>query len=161
MTANIGLTEEQKQQSSLILQRILADEFVLYTKTRNYHWNVEGDNFIELHEFYERLYNELDEVFDEVAERIRMLGHYSQGRLKDFLKITSLGEEDYTNNQQEQLRNLLSDHETLTRLLRNDIDKLDDELHDKGNADFVTGLLKSHEKWAWFIRSYIKDDTKM
>src|SRR5690349_20675766 len=113
MTANIGLTEEQKQQSSLILQRILADEFVLYTKTRNYHWNVEGDNFIELHEFYERLYNELDEVFDEVAERIRMLGHYSQGRLKDFLKITSLGEEDYTNNQQEQLRNLLSDHETL------------------------------------------------
>jgi starvation-inducible DNA-binding protein len=156
MNANIGLTEEQKQQSAMILSRILADEYLLYTKTRNYHWNVEGDNFIEMHEFYERLYNELDEVFDEVAERIRMLGHYSQGRLKDFLKVTSLEEEEYTNDQKVQLSNLLSDHETIIRLMRNDIDKLDDELHDKGNADFVTGLMKAHEKTAWMIRSYLR-----
>jgi starvation-inducible DNA-binding protein len=156
MNANIGLTEEQKKASAQILGRILADEYVLYTKTRSYHWNVEGNNFVEMHEFYERMYNELDEVFDEVAERIRMLGHYSQGRLKDFIEVTSLIEQEYTNDQKLQLQNLLEDHETIIRLLRNDIDKLDGELHDKGNADFATGLLKMHEKSAWFIRSYLK-----
>lgn len=154
MKANIGLTEEQKQVSSQILGRVLADEFVLYTKTRNYHWNIESMNFLAMHEFYERLYNELDDVFDNVAERIRMLGHYSQGRLKDFLQVTSLIEEEYTNDQRKQLQNLLDDHETIIRLLRNDIDKLEDN-HDKGNADFITGLMEQHEKWAWFIRSYL------
>lgn len=156
MKANIGLTEAQKQASANTLGRVLADEFLLYTKTRNYHWNVEGDNFIELHEFYERLYNELDEVFDEVAERIRMLGHYSQGRLKDFLKVTTLEEEEYTNDQKKQLQNLLDDHETLIRLLRKDIDDLDEKNHDAGNTDYITGLMEKHEKWAWMIRSYLK-----
>lgn len=156
MIANIGLTEEHKQGSAKILGRILADEFVLYTKTRNFHWNVEGPNFVEMHKFYETMYNELDEVFDEVAERIRMLGHYSQGRLKDFIEVTSLLEEEYTNDQKKQLQSLLSDHETVIRLLRNDINELQDKLHDAGNADFATNLMKQHEKWAWFIRSYLR-----
>ena len=148
------IVQDQKQSLSLILGMILADEFVLYTKTRNYHWNIESVNFLAMHEFYERLYNELDDVFDEVAERIRMLGHYAQGRLKDFSQVTSLEEGEYTNDQKKQLQNLLHDHETVIRLLRNDIDKLEDH-HDKGNADFVTGLMEKHEKWAWFIRSYL------
>lgn len=156
MKANIGLTEEHKQESAQILQRVLADEFLLYTKTRNYHWNVEGMNFLGMHEFYERLYNELDEVFDEVAERIRMLGHYSQGALRDFIKVTTLLEQEYTNDQKTQLQNLLNDHETIIRLLRTDIDTFQDRLHDAGNADFTTSLLEKHEKWAWFIRSYLK-----
>ncbi len=156
MNANIGLTEDQKKGSAGILGRILADEFVLYTKTRNYHWNVEGDNFMEMHLFYEKMYTELEEVIDEVAERTRMLGHYSQGRLKDFIEVTNLVEEEYTNDQKKQLKSLLDDHETIIRLLRNDIDELEDKFHDKGNSDFVTGLLKQHEKWAWFLRSYLK-----
>jgi len=156
MNANIGITEEHKQASSQILQRLLANQFLLYTKTRNYHWNVEGSNFLEMHEFYQRMYNELDETFDEVAERIRMLGHYSQGTLKDFLQVTNLLEQAYTSDQREQLTNLLNDHETIVRLLRNDINTLTDEIKDAGNADFVTGMLKKHEQWAWFIRSYLK-----
>lgn len=156
MNANIGLTEEHKKGSAGILGRILADEFVLYTKTRNFHWNVEGSNFMEMHLFYEKMYTELDEVIDEVAERIRMLGHYSQGRLKDFIAATSFVEDEYTNDQNKQLKTLLDDHETMIRLLRNDIDELDEKLHDAGNADFATNLMKQHEKWAWFIRSYLR-----
>jgi starvation-inducible DNA-binding protein len=76
--------------------------------------------------------------------------------LKDFIEVTSLIEQEYTNDQKLQLQNLLEDHETIIRLLRDDIDKLDGDLHDKGNADFATGLLKMHEKSAWFIRSYLK-----
>ncbi len=156
MVANIGMTEEQKHGSSIILQRLLANQFLLYTKTRNYHWNVEGSNFLEMHEFYQRMYNELDETFDEVAERIRMLGHYSQGTLKDFLVVTNLLEQEYTNKQHEQLSNLLNDHETIIQILRKDVDTLTDEIKDAGTADFITGMMEKHEKWAWFIRSYLK-----
>lgn len=85
-----------------------------------------------------------------------MLGHYSQGRLKDFIAATSFVEDEYTNDQNKQLKTLLDDHETMIRLLRNDIDELDEKLHDAGNADFATNLMKQHEKWAWFIRSYLR-----
>ena len=106
MKANIGIKEEDLKEVSQILNTVLADEFVLYTKTRNYHWNITGDNFIELHKLYQKQYEELEEIIDAVAERIRYLGHYSEGRLKDFLKITHLDEPDYTTDQQVQIRNL-------------------------------------------------------
>ncbi|WP_298298245.1 DNA starvation/stationary phase protection protein [Hydrotalea sp.] len=156
MKANIGINDQHTQNAAQKLNQILADEFVLYTKVRNCHWNIEGSNFMEMHKFYEDMYTGMEEVIDETAERIRMLGHYAEGRLKDFLALTSLLEEEYTNNQQKQLENLLSDHETIIRNLRNDIMLFSDEYKDLGNADFLTGLLKIHEKWAWFVRSYLK-----
>jgi len=155
MKADIGLVPEKSQLAAKKLNTILADEFLLYTKTRNYHWNVEGSNFMEMHKFYETLYSELAEVIDVVAERIRSIGHYSQGRLKDFIELTNLLEPDYTTDQKSQLQNLLEDHETISRYLRKDIPVFNDEYHDIGNADLLTDLLKSHEKWAWFIRSYL------
>ncbi len=156
MKADIGLLEKNSQTVAEKLNKLLADEFVLYTKTRNYHWNVEGSNFMEMHKFYETLYEQLDEVIDEVAERIRAIGHYSQGRLKDFIEETNLPEHDYTNDQRQQLSNLLDDHETIIRYLRRDINFFFDDLKDAGTADFVTSLMEKHEKWAWFIRSYLK-----
>jgi len=138
MKADIGLVPEKSQLAAKRLNTILADEFVLYTKTRNYHWNVKGSNFMEMHKFYETLYSELEEVIDVIAERIRSIGHYSQGRLKDFIELTNLLEPDYTNDQKSQLQNLLEDHETIIRYLRRDIPVFDDEYNDIGNADFLT-----------------------
>jgi starvation-inducible DNA-binding protein len=155
MKANIGISDKNTQAVALRLNQILADEYVLYTKVRNCHWNIEGDNFMEMHKFFEGMYNDIDESIDEIAERIRMLGHYSEGRLADFLKLTSLTEEEYTNNQKKLLKYLLDDHETLIRNLRNDITNFSEKYKDLGNADFVTGLLRKHEKWAWFVRSYL------
>ena len=156
MKANIGIKEEDLQEVSLILNTVLADEFVLYTKTRNYHWNITGDNFIELHKLYQKQYEELEEIIDAVAERIRYLGHYSEGRLKDFLKITHLDEPEYTSDQQVQIRNLLQDHESVIIYIRKMIPKIQDEHNDAGSADFITGVMEQHEKIAWFLRSYIK-----
>jgi starvation-inducible DNA-binding protein len=156
MSVNIGIPLKDLQDVANELQKILADEFVLYTKTRNYHWNVEGDNFMELHKFFETQYEALDEIMDEVAERIRMLGHYSEARLKDFIQLTRLDEPAYTSDQKQQLQNLLSDHEILIQALRKDINAFSDQYKDLGSADFVTGLLRHHEKSAWFIRSYLK-----
>lgn len=156
MKANIGITDKNLQAVALLLNKVLADEYLLYTKVRNYHWNVEGSNFMEMHKFYEDMYDGIDEVIDEIAERVRMLGHYSEGRLKDFLKLASLNEEEYSNNQKKQLQNLLNDHETLVRNLRNHISTCNDKYKDLGNADYLTGLMEKHEKWAWFVRSYLK-----
>lgn len=156
-TAEIGITPAHAQAVANALQKILADEQILYAKTRNYHWNVEGSNFMEMHLFYERLYNELAEAIDQIAERIRKIGHFAQGRLQDFLKQARLLEGEYTNDQGEQLKNLLSDHETVIRSLRNDIDDFDKKYKDAGSTDFITGLIQQHEEWAWFIRSYVSN----
>ena len=156
MKANIGISDNNLQSVAKRLNQILADEYVLYTKLRNYHWNVEGSNFMELHKLYEDQYSGIDEAIDEIAERVRMLGHYAEGRLVDFLKLTSLLETESTNNPKIQLENLLSDHETIIRGLRDDITRFSDEYRDLGNADFVTGLMEKHEKWAWFVRAYLK-----
>ncbi|MGF7230801.1 Dps family protein [Arachidicoccus sp.] len=152
---DIGISAKNAQAVANRLQRLLSDEQILYAKTRNYHWNVEGANFMEMHKFYEGLYTELAEVIDQIAERIRKIGHYAQGRLEDFLKQTNLLEGEYTNDQNIQLSNLLSDHEVIIRSLRKDVDDFGNEYKDAGSADFVTGLLKMHEQWAWFCRSYI------
>ncbi|MBE7169934.1 MAG: DNA starvation/stationary phase protection protein [Williamsia sp.] len=156
MKANIGIKEEDLKEVALILNTILADEYVLYTKTKNYHWNITGDNFIELHKLFQQQYEELDEIIDETAERIRYLGHYSEGRLKDFLKITHLDEPDYTTDQQVQIKNLLQDHESVIKYIRGVLPKVEDDYNDAGTTDFITGVMKQHEKIAWFLRSYSK-----
>ncbi len=155
MKIQIGIPPKRLSAVALALNKLLADEYVLYTKTRNYHWNVEGSNFMEMHKFYEAQYEQLDEIIDEVAERIRTLGHYAEGRLKDLIQLASLTEPQYTSDQKTQLTNLLNDHETLIRVLRQLIHDFSDKYHDDGSGDFATGLLKQHEKMAWMIRAYL------
>jgi starvation-inducible DNA-binding protein len=84
-----------------------------------------------------------------------MIGHYSTGRLTDFLKLTHLLEQEYTSKQPEQIQYLLDDHETVIRFLRELITEFSDKQKDLGTSDFVTGLLRQHEKMAWMLRSYI------
>lgn len=151
---NIGITDQNRKIVSEKLQNVLADEFVLYTKTRNYHWNVEAVNFMELHRFYEEMYNDLAEIIDDVAERIRSLGYYSAGRLIDFLELTQLPEQDYVAEAKGQLNNLIQDHESIIRLLREYITIFDEDYHDLGTSDFVTSLMQKHEKMVWILHSY-------
>ena len=156
MKANIGIPEKNKQAVAVILNILLADEHILYTKTRNYHWNYEGDNFMEMHKLYEGQYDQLAAIIDEVAERIRMLGHYPEGRLKDFIRITRLQEQEYTTDQTRQVKNLLADHESIIMEIRKVISEINDNWKDAGTADFITGLMEQHEKTAWMLRSYLK-----
>ena len=156
MRANIGISDKNSKEVANVLNKILANEYLLYTKTRNYHWNIEGTNFMEMHLFFESQYNMIDESIDEIAERVRQIGHYAQGRLKDFIKQSQLVEQEYTSDQKSQLKNLLDDHEAIIRFLRLHIDIFADKYKDAGNADFITGLMQKHEKMAWFLRSYLK-----
>ena len=155
MKANIEISDKNLTAISGILNNLLADEYVLYTKTRNAHWNVEGANFAELHQFFEGQYKALDVIIDETAERIRMLGHYSLGSLHDFLSITRLSEKNNTSGDQKQIiKALLDDHETILRILRKEVIDFD-KYKEPGTTDFLTNLLKQHEKMAWMLRAYL------
>ena len=155
MKVDIGIPKAHLQPLATMLNTLLADEYVLYTKTRNYHWNVTGSSFMELHKLFEGQYEALDEAIDSIAERSRKLGHYAVGSMKQYLAITRLKEDDKATNSKQMLLNLLHDHETLIKILRNDIAVSADKYKDVGTSDFLTGLMKEHEQTAWFIRSYL------
>jgi starvation-inducible DNA-binding protein len=156
MTVNIGISDDNRQKIVAILNTLLADEFLLYTKTRNYHWNVTGPQFNDLHKFFETLYEQLDEVIDEVAERARALGGRAFGTLDEFRTSARLGEKPgAVPPARDMLAALLADHEALIRTLREDVATVTDRYQDVGTADFLTGLLEKHEKTAWMLRSFL------
>lgn len=153
--AGIGLKESSRITVLALLDRALADEYVLYTKTRNFHWNVTGPRFNELHKFFEAQYETLNAIIDEVAERSRALGGRSLGSMKEFLGKARLTEsQSLALKSEAMLTELLSDHESLIRALRSGVDEAAAE-GDQGTADFLTGVMVQHEKMAWMLRSYV------
>ena len=156
MTPNIGIRDGDRQAVIAILTTLLADEYVLYTKTRNYHWNVTGLQFNDLHKFFETQYEALDDIVDEVAERARTLGGRAAGTLEEFRKSTRLAEEPgAVPAARDMLSTLLADHETIVRALRADVDTVTEKHKDLGTADFLTGLMEQHEKMAWMLRAFL------
>ncbi len=156
MKPNIGIADKNLKNVATLLNELVADEYVLYTKTRRYHWNVQGMYFNDLHKFFEGQYQQLDEIVDGTAERIRQLGHFALGTMNSFLKVTRLLEtsEDKL-DAKGMLQNLLADHETIIRLLRENIGKCNDDYKDVGTGDYLTGLMEEHEKMAWMIRAFV------
>jgi starvation-inducible DNA-binding protein len=152
----IGISEENRNAVSFELTKLLADEFVLYTKTRNAHWNVEGVDFHSMHLFFESQYEQLDETMDGVAERIRTLGHYAPATLKSFLDLTHLTEKTHDKNDSLSfIKELLEDHESIIEFIRGNIEPFASKYHDYGTSDYITGLMEDHEKMAWMLRSHL------
>jgi starvation-inducible DNA-binding protein len=158
MRPEIGLTDEQRDGVIQILNTLLSDEYVLYTKTRNYHWNVVGPQFNDLHKFFEEQYTKLNEIVDEVAERARTLGGAAVGTLTEFSQRTRLAEQpgQYP-SARDMITHLLTDHQAIIRNLRNDVETCA-EYHDMGTNDFLTGLMEQHEKMAWMLRAYLEGE---
>jgi starvation-inducible DNA-binding protein len=156
MKPEIGITPEHLSEVARTLTNILADEFLLYTKTLNAHWNVEGPDFHSKHLFFEEQYKELLGVLDEIAERIRCTGHYTPATLSDFLKLSHLTEKSKEKNDATGfIKLLLFDHESIIIHLRENINRYAIELKDMGTSDFITGLLETHEKMAWMLRAHL------
>ena len=157
MEPKIGIKEDNLAAVAHSLSTILADEFVLYTKTKKAHWNVEGADFYNKHLFFEQQYGQLDDIVDTVAERIRTLGHYAPATLREYLELTHLSEQSRDKNDSLSfIKELLADHETIMIHLRENITKYAAALHDLGTSDYITGLMETHEKMAWMLRSHLK-----
>lgn len=154
-TAGLGLQDSARKDVLALLDATLADEYLLYTKTRSFHWNVTGFHFDAMHKFFQEQYEQLDTVVDETAERSRALGGRALGSLKEFLLRTRLTESPaVVLKEGAMIAELLSDHEALVRSLRKDVDETA-RLGDMGTSDFLTGLMRTHEKTAWMLRSFL------
>lgn len=155
MKTNIGIKEKDTAAVADILNKLLADHSVLYTKTRNAHWNVVGPDFHAQHLFFETIYDALAETIDEIAERVRSIGHYPIGSLKEFLELTQLSEEKpKKNDSQSFIKALLNDFESIIISIRGDLDKVE-ETGDSGTEDFLVSIMEAHEKTAWMLRAHL------
>ena len=156
MKTQIGLLEKNVIAVVDELSKILADEYVLYTKTRNAHWNITGNDFYYKHKLFEEQYTQIDVIIDKVAERIRMIGHFAPATLKVFLELTRLSEMTREKNDGIGfVKELVANHETIIIKLREAIPQFQEKYNDAGSCDFITGLMEEHEKMAWFLRSHL------
>lgn len=150
----VVLDKEACAQISALLEKALADTYVLYIKTQNCHWNVVDERFHSLHEFFEEQYKELAEAVDIIAERIRMLGRFTPASMSAFLELTSLSEIEGRLSGKQMLQTLLADHEALSAHLRGAVEMCDSQ-QDAGTSDMLVQRLRAHEKAAWMLRSHL------
>lgn len=152
---DIGITKTQRKAIADGLARLLADEYTLYLKTHNFHWNVTGPMFNTLHLMFETQYNELALAVDLVAERIRALGFPAPGSYKQFAALSSIDEETGVPDARGMIRQLVEGAEAVVRTAR-DVFPLADEARDEPTADLLTQRMQVHEKNAWMLRSMLE-----
>lgn len=139
------------------LNELLADEYGLFTKTLNYHWNVTGKNFKSLHVFFEEQYRSLLEMMDEVAERVRYLGARPLGTVVSLEKKMNISESDGKSlSEAEMIEDLLRAHNSIHEEIKNilKVPNLSDE--DPGTGDFLGSLLRKHEEMSWMLKSHLQ-----
>ena len=136
------------------LQIVLANTYVLYVKTQNFHWNVVDPNFLPLHKMFEGQYEELAEAIDLIAERIRFFGFRAPGSLKEFLNLSTLAESTTKLSGPEMIKKLYEDHEPLGLFSTSSI-KEAQELGDEATADIYIERLRAHNKTAWILKSHV------
>ena len=136
-------------------KQALANTFVMYFKAQAYHWNVEGINFPQMHEFFGDLYEELSDAIDPFAEQIRALGEYAPRNLDEIFKLKTIDGDNVARTLPAMVADLLiaNDQSIIT------LNKLFGELDaagEQGFADFVAGRLDAHKKHGWMLKSILK-----
>lgn len=157
MNINIGISEQDRKTIAVGLSHLLADTYTLYLKTHNYHWNVTGPQFSTLHTLFETHYNELALAVDEIAERIRALGHPAPGSYREFAELSSIAEENDQPNASQMIARLVAGQEAVTRTARG-VFSATDQANDEPSADLLTQRMHIHEKNAWMLRSLLEQD---
>ncbi len=153
---DIGITEVKRKKIVEGLSKLLADTYTLYLKTQNFHWNVTGPRFHELHKMFEEEYIALADAVDLLAERIRALGFPTPATFKEFLALTSIKEEAGGNLLADKMiESLVSSHETIDKIARKLL-PIADEAEDQVTVDLVTERMQYHEKTAWMLRSLLQ-----
>ncbi|MEX0662662.1 MAG: Dps family protein [Balneolaceae bacterium] len=155
MEINIGISEKDREKIAAALSKVLADSYMVYLKTHNYHWNVTGQLFHSLHEQFEQQYTELAEAVDVIAERIRALGYRAPGSFREFTEITSIEEDTEHPDAMEMVRKLAVDNEAILRTAREALPACE-AADDEASIDMLTHRLDVHSKTAWMLRSHLE-----
>lgn len=137
-----------------LLAHFLADTFVLYVQTLNFHWNMVGSEFFMYHKLLEEQYEELQQAIDDLAERIRMLGRTTPGTMKEFLELSSLKESRNNLSMKEMIHELVYAHESMVEQCHELIAHTE-EVDDQGTMDLLIERIRAHAKYAWLLRSHL------
>ncbi len=151
---DIGISDQQRQQIAEGLAQVLADTYVLYSKTHGFHWNVTGPMFNTLHLMFMDQYTELWNALDELAERVRALGHPAPfgRRLQELASLQDAN--SLKPAALEMVQELVDGHEAVARTARR-VFAIADEANDQPSADLLTQRMQIHEKTAWMLRSLL------
>jgi starvation-inducible DNA-binding protein len=159
MKSNIGLNDEARFEVGQILNLLLADEFVLYATTRDYHWNVTGPDFPSLHRWFEEQSVQIGQWIDAVGERARAVGGGARGNWADLAKAARTSADPGVDLPAEHmLSELLALHEEMIVQLRCDREACAKRYKDGGTTDFLTGLMEQHERVAWMLRTQLETE---
>ena len=155
MKLNTGIEESKREDIAEGLARLLAESYTLYLKTHKYHWNVTGPMFQTLHLMFEQHYTELALAVDEIAERVRVMGVKAPGSYTEFAKLSRVKEDATTSTDAtSMIKNLLEDHEQVTRTAKEILPMLDGA-NDEGTNGLLGTRIEFHEKTAWMLRSLL------
>jgi len=138
-----------------MMKKVLADTFAMYLKSHNYHWNVEGSNFPQYHDFFGNLYQELHGAVDPIAEQIRALDAYAPGSFSRFMELTDIQDEMNVPLGTDMARKLMMDNQMVLNTLNMAL-KLAEQFDQQGLMDFLAGRIDTHNKHAWMLRSISK-----
>jgi len=151
-TIDIGISKQDRQDVAEGLKRLLADSYTLYLQTHNFHWNVTGPQFRELHLMFEEHYTELATAVDDIAERIRTLGVAAPGTYKAFVALSSIDEVEGVPAAADMVVTLTESHEQVVKTCREVLKKAQ-EADDESTAALVGDRMRVHEKTAWMLRA--------
>jgi len=149
---NIGISTEDRTTIAEGLKRLLADSYTLYLQTHNFHWNVTGPQFRELHLMFEEHYTELAIAVDDIAERIRTLGVAAPGTYKQFAQLSSIDEVEGIPAAEEMVALLNKGHEQVVQTCR-EVLKSAQDADDESTSALVSDRMRIHEKTAWMLRA--------
>jgi starvation-inducible DNA-binding protein len=152
----IGLTEKERNKSIELLNKLLADEFVLLAQTLNYHWNLIGPEFHDYHLLFDAQYKQTFEDIDMIAERVRALDGRALGSMEEFIKHSQIKEEPgKVPEPKKMVTNLEKTNDIIISFIRKTITEIS-SANDHGTVNFLSTLIEQHEKTAWMLRSLTK-----
>ncbi len=153
----LGFDSEESESVVKNLNSLLANLHVHYQKLRNYHWNVTGGEFFDIHEKTETEYTEVLTEIDEVAERIRVFGATPFSTLKDYLEISEIEETGTNLSSKEIVQEILSDYEILFSFMVDAVESAR-EIGDISTDSLITGFMKRREKMHWMWSAFSKEN---
>jgi len=152
---DIGISEKDRASIAVALSHMLADSYTLYLMTHNFHWNVTGPQFNTLHQMFMAQYTEAWQALDDIAERIRALGHYAPGTYAQYAKLSSIAEPTTVPDATAMVQSLVKGNEAVAKTARAALAQAE-KASDAPTADLLTQRLDVHEKNAWMLRSLLQ-----
>ena len=139
-----------------ILKKLLASEYAFVIKTQFFHWNVEGSDFVQLHQLFNMIYDDVYGAIDPTAEYIRTLDDYAPGSFERFAELSEISGQTRVPRARLMIEELLADSEKMIALLNQCFDAAEAE-DQQGIANFIAERIDAHGKWRWQLRSCLRD----